>query len=342
MWIVRIALRRPYTFVVLALAILLLGPLTILRTPVDIFPAIDIPVVAVIWSYGGLNAEEMTNRMISSYERALTTTVNDIEHIESQTTRGTSVVKIFFQPTVKIEMAVGQVTAISQSLLRAMPTGTNPPFITVYNASTVPVLLLALSGERLSEQQLYDLGANFLRVQLATVQGASIPQPYGGKQPQIQVDLDPAALQAKGLSPLDVVNAIGVQNLILPAGTAKIGNLEHDVDINASPKTVEELNDLPIRVVGRSPIYIRDVAHVRNGYPPQTNIVRVDGRRSAMMAVQKSGNASTLDIIARVKEALARAMPGLPPELTVRQLADQSLFVRASIDGVVREAIIAA
>jgi len=342
MWIVRLALRRPYTFVVLALAILMLGPLTIVRTPVDIFPAIDIPVVAVIWSYSGLSAEEMTNRMISAYERALTTTVNDIEHIESQTTRGTSVVKIFFQPSVKIEMSVGQVTAVSQSLLRAMPAGTNPPFITVYNASTVPVLTLALSGASLSEQQLYDLGANFLRVQLATVQGASIPQPYGGKQPQIQVDLDPVAMQAKGLGPLDVVNAIGAQNLILPAGTAKIGAFEHDVDINASPRTVDELNDLPIKVVGRTPIYIRDVAHVRNGYPPQTNIVRVNGQRSAMMAVQKSGNASTLDIIERVKEALVRAMPGLPPELDVRLLNDQSLFVRASINGVVREALIAA
>ena len=342
MWIVRLALRRPYTFVVLALAILMLGPLTILRTPVDIFPAIDIPVVAVIWSYSGLNAEEMTGRMISAYERSLTTTVNDIEHIESQTMRGISVVKIYFQPSVRIEMAVAQVTAVSQSLLRTMPPGTNPPFITVYNASTVPVLTLALSGTSLSEQQLYDLGANFLRVQLATVQGASIPQPYGGKQPQIQVDLDPVALQAKGLGPLDVVNAIGVQNLILPAGTAKIGGLEHDVDINASPKTVDELNDLPIKIVGRTPIYIRDVAHVRNGYPPQTNIVRVNGQRSAMMTVQKSGNASTLDIISRVKEALARALPGLPPELNVKLLGDQSLFVRASIDGVVREAIIAA
>jgi multidrug efflux pump subunit AcrB len=341
MWIVRIALRRPYTFVVLALAILMLGPLTIVRTPKDIFPAIDIPVVAVIWSYGGMNAEEMTGRMISIYERSLTTTVNDIEHIESQTTRGTSVVKIYFQPTVKIEMAVGQVTAVSQSLLRLMPQGTNPPFITVYNASTVPVLTLALSGPRLSEQQLNDLGANFLRIQLATVQGAAVPPPYGGKQAQVQVDLDPAALQAKGLGPLDVVNAIGVQNLILPAGTAKLGGLEHDVDINASPKTVDELNDLPIRVVGRTPIYIRDVAHVRNGYPPQTNIVRVNGQRSAMMTVQKSGNASTLDIIERVKAALERALPGLP-DLNVRQMFDQSLFVRASIDGVVREGVIAA
>jgi multidrug efflux pump subunit AcrB len=342
MWIVRVALRRPYTFVVLALAILMLGPLTIARTPVDIFPAIDIPVVAVIWSYNGLNAEEMTNRMISVYERALTTTVADIEHIESQTTRGISAVKIYFQPAVKIEMAVAQVTAVSQSMLRLMPTGTTAPFINVYNASTVPVLTLALSGERLSEQQLYDIGVNFLRVQLATVQGASIPQPYGGKQPQIMVDLDPAALRAKGLSPLDVVNALGQQNLILPAGTVKIGAFEHDVAINASPRTVDELNDLPVRVVGRAPIYVKDVANVRNGFPPQTNIVRVDGQRSAMMTVQKSGNASTLDIIERVKAALERAMPSMPEGFVVRQLNDQSLFVRASIDGVVHEAVIAA
>ncbi len=212
----------------------------------------------------------------------------------------------------------------------------------VYNASTVPVLTLALSGASLSERQLYDLASNFLRVQLATVQGASIPQPFGGKQAQVQVDLDPVALQAKGLSPLDVVNAIGTQNLILPAGTAKIGRLEHDVDINASPKTVDELNDLPIRIVGRTPIYIRDVAHVRSGYPPQTNIVRVNGQRASMLTVQKSGNASTLDIIERVKQALVRAMPSLPPELNVQQLNDQSLFVRASINGVVREAILAA
>ena len=342
MWIVRVALRRPYTFVVLALAILMLGPLTIMRTPVDIFPAIEIPVVAVIWSYNGLNAEEMGYRMISPYERSLTTTVADIEHIESQTTRGISVVKIFFQPTVKIEMAVAQVTAISQSLLRQMPTGTNPPFINVYNASTVPVLTLALSGSTLSEQQLYDLGLNFLRVQLATVQGASVPLPYGGKQAQVQVDLDPEALRAKGLGPLDVVNALAQQNLTLPAGTVKIGTLEHDVGINASPKTVEEINDLPVRVVGRAPIYIRDVAHVRNGFPPQTNIVRVDGQRAAMMTVQKSGNASTLDIIERVKAALERAMPSMPDGFTVRQMNDQSLFVRASIDGVVHEAVIAA
>jgi len=292
MWIVRLALSRPYTFVVMAIVILLVGPLTILRTPADIFPNIDIPVVAVIWSYGGLSAEELSNRITSSYERALTTTVNDIEHIESQTIRGTAIVKVFFQPAVKIEMAIAQVTAISQSLLRAFPQGTNPPFILAYNASTVPILQLGLSGARLSEQQLFDIGGNFLRTQLATVQGASIPQPFGGKQPQIMVDLDPAALQAKGLSPLDVVTAIGAQNLILPAGTAKFGAFEHDIDLNASPKAVDELNDLPIKTVGRTPIYIRDVAHVRNGFPPQTNIVRVNGQRASLLSVQKSGNAS--------------------------------------------------
>ncbi|HEX7487165.1 MAG TPA: efflux RND transporter permease subunit [Vicinamibacterales bacterium] len=342
MWIVRVALSRPYTFVVLALAILLVGPLAILRTPTDIFPNINIPVIAVVWNYAGLSSEEMSNRIVTIFERGTTTTVNDIEHIESQTLRGISIVKIFFQPNVKIEMAMAQVTAISQSMLRSLPPGTTPPFVISYNASTVPVLQLALSGKSLSEQQLYDLGSNFLRVQLATVQGASIPQPYGGKQAQIQVDLNLAALQAKGLGPLDVVNAIGAQNLILPAGTSKIGSTEYDIDINASPKTVAELNDLPVRMVGRTPIYIRDVAYVRNGFPPQTNIVRVDGQRASLMSVLKAGNASTLDIIARVKEALPRIKAGLPPELEVHELADQSLFVRASINGVVREAVMAA
>jgi multidrug efflux pump subunit AcrB len=342
MWIVRVALSRPYTFVVLALTILLVGPLAILRTPTDIFPNINIPVVGVIWSYGGLSSEELSNRIVSLFERSVTTTVNDIEHIESQTLRGISIVKIFFQPNVKIEMAIAQVTAISQSVLRQMPPGTNPPFVLSYNASTVPVLQLALSGQKLSEQQLYDLGANFLRTQLATVQGASIPQPYGGKQPQIQVDLNLAALQANGLAPLDVVNAIGAQNLILPAGTSKIGSTEYDVDINASTRTVAELNDLPIKMVGRSPIYIRDVAHVRNGFPPQTNIVRVNAQRSVLMSILKTGNASTLDIIERVKDALPRIKAGLPQELEIHELADQSLFVRASITGVIREAVMAA
>ena len=342
MWIVRLALRRPYTFVVLALVILLVGPLAIQRTPKDIFPNINIPVVAVIWSYNGLSAEEIASRMVSVYERALTTTVNDIEHIESQSLRGTGVVKVFFQPGVKIEMAIAQVTAIAQSMLRALPPGTTPPFILSYNASTVPVLQLALSGEKLSEQQLFDLGANFIRTQLATVQGASIPQPYGGKQAQVLVDLDPPALQAKNLSPSDVVNALAAQNLILPGGTTKIGQVEYDVDLNASPKTVEELNNLPIKMVGRTPIYIRDVAHVRNGFPPQTNIVRVNGQRASFLSVLKSGSASTLDIIERVKNALPRIQAGLTQDLKVSQLGDQSLFVRASIDGVVREGVIAA
>ena len=342
MWIVRVALSRPYTFVVLALVILLVGPLAILRTPTDIFPNINIPVIAVVWNYGGMSSEELANRIVSNFERTATTTVNDIEHIESQTLRGISVVKIFFQSNVKIEMAIAQVTAISQSVLRQLPPGTNPPFILSYNASTVPVLQLALSGPKLSEQQLYDLGANFLRTQLATVQGASIPQPYGGKQAQIQVDLNIQALQAKGLAPLDVVNAIAAQNLILPAGTTKIGALEYDVDLNASPKTVAELNDLPIKIVNRTPIYIRDVANVRNGFPPQTNIVHVDGQRATLLSVLKTGNASTLDIIARVKEALPLIKAGLTPDLEIRQLADQSLFVRASIEGVAREAVMAA
>jgi multidrug efflux pump subunit AcrB len=342
MWIVRIALRRPYTFVVLALLILLVGPLTIARTPTDIFPNIDIPVVTVVWNYGGLSADEMSTRIVSIYERNLTATVNDIEHVESQSLRGIAVVKVFFQPGAKIDLAVAQVTASAQSQLRQLPTGTQPPFILTYNASTVPVLQLALSGRKLSEQQLFDIAVNFLRTQLAGVSGAQIPYPYGGKQPQIQVDLRPDALQAKHLTPADVVNAISVQNLILPGGTQKVGSTEYDVDINASPKTIEELNDLPIRTVGSNTTYIRDVAHVRDGFPPQTNIVRVDGSRAALLTIQKVGNASTLDIINQVKQLLPRIAAGLPPELEIKPLADQSVFVQASISGVLREALAAA
>ncbi|HJZ72884.1 MAG TPA: efflux RND transporter permease subunit, partial [Vicinamibacterales bacterium] len=276
------------------------------------------------------------------YERSLTTAVNDIEHIESQSLRGVSVVKVFLQPGAKIDLAVAQTTAVSQAMLRQAPVGTTPPFIITYNASSVPIIQLALSGRGLSEQQLFDLGVNFIRPQLATVSGAAIPWPYGGKQPQIQVDLDPAALQAQHLAPADVVNAITQQNLILPSGTSKIGSIEYDVDLNASPRTVRELNDLPIKTVGTTPIYIRDVAHVRNGYPPQTNIARVDGQRAALMVIQKTGNASTLDVIANIKDAVAKVLPGLTPNLEVKPLADQSLFVRASIQGVLREAVIAA
>src|SRR5437868_197895 len=342
MWIVRIALKRPYTFVVLALLILMVGPLTIARTPTDIFPNIDIPVVTIVWNYGGLSADEMSTRIVSIYERNLTATVNDIEHVESQSLRGIAVVKVFFQPGANIDLAVAQVTASAQSQLRQLPAGTQPPFILTYNASTVPVLQLALSGKGLSEQQLFDIAVNFLRTQLAGVSGAQIPYPYGGKQPQIQVDLNPDAMQAKHLTPADVVNAISVQNLILPGGTQKLGRTEYDVDLNASPKTVEELNDLPIRTVGSNTIYIHDVAHVRNGFPPQTNIVRVDGSRAALLTIQKVGNASTLDIINNVKQLLPKIEAGLPPELEIKPLADQSVFVEASISGVLREALIAA
>jgi multidrug efflux pump subunit AcrB len=342
MWIVRLALRRPYTFVVAAILLLILGPVSILRTPTDIFPNIDIPVVSVIWNYTGLSPEEMSNRIVFNYERSLTTTVNDIDHIESQSLSGIAVVKVFFHQGVQVANAIAQVTAISQAVLRGLPPGTTPPFIITYNASTVPILQLGLSGQGLSEQQLGDISINFLRTGLVTVPGVAIPYPYGGKQRQVQVDLDTAALQSKGLSPLDVVNAIGVQNLILPAGTAKIGQFEYQVDMNGSPQTIAELNDLPIKAIGGSTIYVRDVAYVRDGFPPQTNIVRVDGKRSALMSIQKNGNASTLDIIAGIKALLPQILAGLPPALEVKPLSDQSIFVKASINGVIREGIIAA
>jgi multidrug efflux pump subunit AcrB len=342
MWIVRLALRRPYTFVVLALLLLLLAPIVILRMPTDIFPNIDIPVVSVIWNYGGLSAQEMGYRIVTPFERGLTTTVNDIEHIESQTLSGISVVKIFFQPHANLASAIAQVTAISQSQVRSLPPGTTPPLVITYSASAVPVLQLALSGQGLSEKQLSDYGVNFVRTQLATVQGAAIPFPYGGKTRQIQVDIDNAALQANGLGPADVVAAFGAQNLILPAGAAKIGGLEYQVETNSSPTTVEALNDLPVKTVRGTTLYIHDVAHVRDGYPPQTNIVRVDGQRATLLTVLKSGSASTLDIIRRVRERLPQIAATLPPELRIQPLADQSLFVRSAIDGVLREAVIAA
>jgi multidrug efflux pump subunit AcrB len=342
MWIVRLALRRPYTFVVTSILLLILGPVAILRTPTDIFPNIDIPVVSVLWNYTGLSPEEMSNRIVFQYERVLTTTVNNIEHIESQSLNGIGVVKIFFHQGVDIGNAVAQVTAVSQTLLRTLPAGTTPPLIIQYNASSVPILQLALSGEGLSEQQLGDIGLNFIRTGLVSVPGAAIPYPYGGKQRQVQVDLNTTALQSKGLSPNDVVTAINLQNLILPAGTAKIGTFEYEVDMNGAPQTVAELNDLPIKTVGTSTIYIHDVANVRDGFPPQTNIVRVNGQRSALMTILKSGDASTLDIISSVKSLLPTIKASLPPALVINPLSDQSVFVKASIVGVVREAIIAA
>jgi multidrug efflux pump subunit AcrB len=342
MWIVKLALRRPYTFTVLALLILILGPIVILRTPTDVFPEINIPVVSIVWNYSGLSADDMGNRITSVTERALTTLVDDIEHIESQSLNGIAVVKVFFQPHADVNKAIAQVTAISQTQLRQLPPGTTPPLVITYNASTVPILQLALSGKQLSEQQLFDFGVNFIRTRLITVPGAAIPYPYGGKQRQVQVDLNTNALQSKGLSPLDVVNAVSVQNLILPSGTSKIGSLEYDVDTNASPKTVGELNDLPIKTVGSTTIYIHDVANVRDGFPPQTNVVRVNGQRAVLLTVQKTGNNSTLDIVSGIKDMLPQIQSSLPAHVDIGQLADQSLFVRASIQGVVREAIIAA
>jgi len=342
MWIVALALRRPYTFVVVALLLLILGPIVIFRTPTDIFPNINIPVVSILWNYAGLNSQDMSDRIVSLTERILTTTVDNIEHSESQSLNGIAVVKVFFQPNTNIERAIAQITAVSQTQLRQLPPGTTPPLIITYNASTVPVLQLALSGQKLSEQQLFDYGVNFIRTRLVTIPGVAIPYPYGGKQRQVQVDLDTNALQAKGLSPMDVVNAISAQNLILPSGTSKIGQFEYDVDLNGSPQTVAELNDLPIKRVGNTTIYVRDVAFVRDGFPPQTNIVRVDGQRASLLTIQKTGAASTLDIISGIKGMLPRIEAQLPPELQIKPLADQSLFVRASIDGVLKEGLIAA
>jgi multidrug efflux pump subunit AcrB len=342
MWIVRLALRRPYTFVVAAILLMILGPLAILRTPTDIFPNINIPVVSVLWNYTGMDPEQMSQRIVYNYERALTTTVNDIEHIESQSLNGIAVVKIFFQPHVQIANAVAQVTAISQTALRGMPPGTNPPLVIQFNASTVPILQLALSGRGLSEQQLFDYAVNFIRTSLVTTPGLAMPYPYGGKQRQIQVDLNNAALQSKGLAPTDIVNAIAAQNLIIPAGSAKLGTFEYQVDLNSAPQTIQGLNDLPIKAVNGSTITIRDVANVRDGNPPQTNIVRVNGQRSVLMVALKNGNASTLSIVSSIKDKLPSIQTGLPPQLQIHPLSDQSIFVRASIDGVVREALIAA
>jgi len=342
MWIVRLALRRPYTFAVFAILLLLIGAYSILSMPTDIFPNINIPVVSVVWQFAGLSAEEMANRITSNSERGMTTTVNDIEHIESQSLNGISVIKIYFQPHVDIGSAVAQVTSINQVMLRSLPPGTTPPFIIQYNASSVPVLQLGLSGAGLSEQQLNDYGQNIIRTRLATVEGASIPYPYGGKQRQVQVDLDIHALQSKGLSPSDVVNAISAQNIIAPAGTMKVGNIEYAVETNSAPSVVNELNNLPVRSVNGAVIYVRDVAHVRDGFPPQTNIVRVDGQRSTLMSILKTGSASTLDIIAGIREKLPPILAQLNPPPKVTPLNDQSIFVRGAIDGVVREAIIAA
>ena len=342
MWIVALALRRPYTFIVMALVIVILTPITILRTPTDIFPDIEIPVVSVVWFYTGMSPSDMANRIVANSERGITVTVNDIEHMESQSVYGLGIIKVFFRPGTDVQGAIAQITAISQTSVRGMPPGTTPPLIISYSASTTPIIQLGLSSKTLPEQELFDLGQNFLRNFLATVPGAATPYPYGGKIRQIQVDLDLPKLQAYGLSPNDIVSAVNAQNIILPTGTMKMGPLEYDVEMNGTPETIAELNDLPVKTVNGATLYMRDVAHIRDGFAPQTNIVRQDGNRGALMSIYKNGKASTLQIVAGIKGIVRQAAQALPPQLTIKALFDQSLFVRASIYGVLREGLIAA
>ncbi|AYQ91616.1 efflux RND transporter permease subunit [Burkholderia gladioli] len=340
--LVRVALRRPYTFVVLAILILIIGPLAALRTPTDIFPNIRIPVIAVIWQYTGLSPDQMAGRISSPFERTLTTTVNDVEHIEAQSITGFGVIKIFFQPGVDINTANAQVTAVSQTLLRQLPPGTTPPLILNYNASTVPIIQLALSGKGLSEQNLADLGLNTLRPALVTVPGAAIPFPFGGKTRQVQLDVDPAALQARGLSAQDVANALAGQNLLTPIGTEKIGDYEYTLNLNDAPGDIRELANLPVKAVNGTTIYMRDIANVHDGSAPQTNIVHVDGNRSVLITVLKNGAASTLAIISGIKQHVEQGKAGWPQNLQIAPIGDQSLFVTAAISGVAREGVIAA
>ncbi len=342
MWIVRLALQRPYTFIVMALVIILLTPIVLLRTPTDIFPEINIPVISLVWTFTGLEPQEMEQRITGNVERGIATLVNDVEHTESQSLNGIAVIKVYFQPNANIQTALAQAGAISQTFLRFLPPGTTPPLVIIYSASTVPVIQLGLTSDTMSEQQLFDIGNNFIRTQLATIPGAATPFPYGGKQRLVSVDTDPTALQSKGLSAVDIVNAVGQQNLILPTGTAKIGTLEYTVEMNGSPRTVNELNDLPVKTSNGATIYMKDVAHVRDGFSPQTNAVLANGKRGVLMSIYKTGNASTLSIVDKLKQQLAYNESSYPPGLKISQFFDQSLFVRASIEGVIREALIAA
>ena len=340
--LVRIALSRPYTFVVLALLLLLIGPLAALRTPTDIFPDIRIPVIGVVWNYTGLPPDQMAGRITTPFQRALTTTVNDIEHIVANSYTGIGIIKIFFQPNVDIRTANAQVTAIAQTMIKQLPPGATPPLILNYSASTVPIIQVALSGEGLTEQNLADIGINQLRTPLVTVPGAAIPYPFGGKQRQIQIDLNSIALQSRGLSGQDVANALAAQNLITPVGTQKIGSFEYSIQLNNSPLRIEELGDLPIKAVNGAMVYVRDVANVRDGNPPQTNIVHVDGNRSVLMMVLKAGSISTLDIIDGIKQKVVAVKDQLPDALKIGFIGDQSVFVRGAIEGVAVEGVIAA
>ena len=342
MWIVNIALKRPYTFIVMALLIILATPLVLVRMATDIFPEINIPVISIIWNYTGLSAQEMGQRITANNERTITTTVNDVEHIESQSLAGVAVIKIYFQPQANIQTAIAQVTAVEQSILRQLPQGITPPLIIKYSASSIPVIQLGLSSATMSEQGLFDLALNAIRSRLVTIPGVAIPYPYGGKSRVVSVDLDTKALQSKGMAPVDVVNAINTQNLILPGGTAKIGGTEFSINLNGSPAVLDELNNLPIRTVNGATTYVGEVAHVRDGFTPQTNIARKDGQRGVLLSILKNGGASTLDIVAAIKDSLQKITPGLPSGVQIAALFDQSVFVKAAISGVVHEALIAA
>ena len=340
--VVRLALSRPYTFVVMAILIVIFGSLAAFRTPTDIFPNIGIPVISVVWGYTGLPPDDMAGRILSGYERSLTTTVNDVEHVESQSLPGVGIVKIYFQPNVNISAAQAQVTSISQTVLKQMPAGVTPPIILIYNASSVPIIQLALSSDKLSQTQLNDLAQNFIRPQLTTVAGAQIPYPYGGATRQVQIDLDQHALHAHNLSASDVGAALARQNLITPVGTEKIGAYEYTVDLNDSPKVLGDFNNLPVKVDNGVVVFMRDVAYVHDGSPPQTNLVQLDGRKGVLMSVLKIGSASTLDIISGIKARLPAIQKTLPPGVTLKYVGDQSGFVLSSVEAVVREGLIAA
>src|SRR6266404_1955072 len=342
MWIVELALRRMYTFVVAALLIAVVGAVSIYRMSTDIFPEIDIPVVSVVWESSGMHADEIETRIVLINERILTASVNDIEHVESQSLTGYGIIRVYFHPGAKIAEAEAQVTATCQTLLKIMPPGITPPFIVRYSATSVPIVQIAVSSDTLTEQQIFDYCQNFIIQQLGTVQGARVPQPWGGKQRQVMVDLDLDALYARGLSPNDVSMAITNQNLIIPAGTAKMGAIEYNIKLNSSPDVIDAFNQIPIKTVNGIPVYIKDVAHVRDGYAVQTNVVRRDGRRAVLMTVLKGEGASTLSVVQRVRDAMPAIQAQVPPELKVEFLFDQSIFVKAAVEGVLKEGAIAA
>src|ERR1700688_4654511 len=342
MWIVRIALNRPYTFIVAALVIILMTPIVLQRTPTDIFPDIDIPVISIAWNYAGLSPQQMEDRIVTNDERFLTTVVDNIEHVESQTVGGRSVTKTYFQPGTDVHVALTQITAVSQTILRGLPPGIAAPLIITYSASAVPILQLGLKGQGLSEQELFDYSVTTIRNQLATVPGAAIPYPFGGKLRQVSVNVDIPALQAKGLSPVDVINAISSQNLVLPSGTVKMGSTEYNVELNGSTDTIAALNDLPIRTSNGATIFVRDIANVSDGFSPQINVVRMDGQRGVLMVIYKTGGSSTLDVVSQVYAKLPLIKSLLPQEVQITPLFDQSIFVRAAVQGVIREGLVAA